>query len=503
MSRDEQDPTTFPNSAPRRAPHVRWATSRRDLLRQGAVGFGHLALLALLQDEAAAAALPKRLLAAAESAAAPKGPLEARTPHFAARAKRVIFLFMKGGPSHVDTFDYKPLLERDHGKPLPFEKPRVQFAPTNNLLKSPWSFKQYGQSGSWVSELFPHVAKHVDDLCFLHSVHGTNPAHGGALLKLHTGSDNFVRPSMGAWVTYGLGTENANLPGFITICPTLAHGGVNNWGAAFLPAAFQGTPIGNAAVAADKAKIRYIEPGQTPRDVQRLQLDLLGSANREHLAQSGPDLNLEGRIHSFELAFRMQSQMPEIENLASESPETRKLYGLDDPVTTNFGRQCLMARRFIERGVRFVQVTHSNAEVQWDQHGDLKNGHTKNAREVDQPISALLTDLKGRGLLEDTLVVWGGEFGRTPTAQGTDGRDHNPEGFTMWLAGGGVKGGYHYGATDDYGFFAAQNKMHIHDFHATLLHLLGLDHTRLTYRYAGRDFRLTDVEGVVAKDILA
>jgi len=490
------------HATPRRVPHVRWSTSRRDLLRQGAVGFGHLALLAMLQDEAAASALPKRLLAAAESSA-PKSPLEARAPHFAARAKRVIFLFMKGGPSHVDTFDYKPLLERDHGKPLPFEKPRVQFAPTNNLLKSPWSFKQYGQSGSWVSELFPHVAKHVDELCFLHSVYGTNPAHGGALLKLHTGSDNFVRPSMGAWVTYGLGTENANLPGFITICPTLAHGGVNNWGAAFLPAAFQGTPIGNAAVAADKAKIRYIEPGQTPREVQRLQLDLLGSANREHMGQAGPDLNLEGRIHSFELAFRMQTQMPEIENLASETAETRKLYGLDDPITTNFGRQCLMARRFIERGVRFVQVTHSNAEVQWDQHGDLKNGHTKNAREVDQPISALLTDLKGRGLLDDTLVIWGGEFGRTPTAQGTDGRDHNPEGFTMWLAGGGVKGGYHYGATDDYGFFASQNKMHIHDFHATMLHLLGLDHTRLTYRYAGRDFRLTDVEGVVAKDILA
>ncbi|MGV3720521.1 MAG: DUF1501 domain-containing protein [Actinomycetota bacterium] len=460
-----------------------------------AAGFGNLALLSLLQDEARAAA-PR------QAAGGFKSPLNAREPHFTPRAKRVIFLFMKGGPSHIDTFDYKPLLERDHGKPLPFAKPRVQFAPTGNLLKSPWKFKQYGQSGSWVSELFPNVAQSVDDLCFLHSVHGTNPAHGGALLKLHTGSDNFVRPSMGAWVNYGLGTENANLPGFITICPTLAHGGVNNWGSAFLPASFQGTPIGNAAVPSDQAKIRYIQSQGLPRDVQRLQLDLINESNHEHLTQTGPDQNLEARIHSFELAFRMQSQMPEVEDLSKESPETRKLYGLEDKMTANFGRQCLLARRFIERGVRFVQCTHSDAFVQWDQHGDLKNGHAKNAKEVDQPIAGLLKDLKARGLLDDTLVVWGGEFGRTPTAQGTDGRDHNPEGFTMWLAGGGVKGGYHYGATDDYGFYADQNKMHIHDFHATLLHLLGMDHTRLTYRYAGRDFRLTDVEGKVATEIM-
>jgi hypothetical protein len=236
--------------------------------------------------------------------------------------------------------------------------------------------------------------------------------------------------------------------------------------------------------------------------VQRVQLDLLHSANREHLAQTGPDLNLEARIHSFELAFRMQTQMPEIESLAGETPATRQLYGLEDPVTANFGRQCLLARRLSERGVRFVQVTHSDADVQWDQHSDLRKGHAKNAREVDQPIAGLLKDLKARGLLEDTLVVWSGEFGRTPTAQGTDGRDHNPDGFTIWMAGGGVKAGFRYGATDDYGYFAQQNKVHIHDFHATLLHLLGLDHTRLTYRYAGRDFRLTDVEGVVARDIL-
>ncbi len=403
----------------------------------------------------------------------------------------------------MDTFDYKPLLERDHGKPLPFDKPRVQFAPTGNLLKSPWEFKQHGQSGIHVSALFPHVAKHVDDLCILNGVHGTNAAHGGAVLKLHTGSDNFVRPSMGAWVAYGLGSENRNLPGFITICPTLAHGGVNNWGAAFLPAACAGTPLGHAGLGIDQARVSYIDTRRVPRQVQRMQLDAVGELNREHLEQSGPEQALEGRIHSFELAYRMQSEMPEVESLRGETEVTRSLYGLNDPVTAPFGRQCLLARRFLERGVRFVQVTHSNAEVQWDQHSGLKAGHDRNAKEVDYPIAGLLTDLKGRGLLEDTLVVWGGEFGRTPTAQGSDGRDHNPEGFTMWFAGAGVKTGIRYGSTDDYGYYAAENKMHIHDVHATILYMLGLDHERLTYRYAGRDFRLTDIHGNVVKEILA
>ena len=337
----------------------------------------------------------------------------------------------------------------------------------------------------------------------LHSLHGTNAAHGGALLKLHTGSDNFVRPSMGSWITYGLGTENQDLPGFLTICPTLAHGGVLNWGSAFLPAAYQGTPLGNASVPAEQARVRHIANPRFTPEVQRTQLDLLAELNRDHLEQTGPDPMLEGRLESFELAFRMQTAMPEIEDLAGESPATRRLYGLDDPVTADFGRQCLLARRFAERGVRFVQVTHSDSAVQWDQHSKLKEGHEKNAREVDRPIAGLLTDLKARGLLEDTLVLWGGEFGRTPTAQGTDGRDHNPEGFTMWLAGGGVKGGFRYGATDEYGYYAVEDRMHIHDLHATLLHLLGLDHERLTYRYAGRDFRLTDVAGRVAHEILA
>lgn len=424
-------------------------------------------------------------------------------PHHPARAKRIIFLFMKGGPSHLDTFDPKPLLDRDHGKPYPGERPRVTFAQTGTLLKSPWKFKQYGESGCPVSELFPHVAKHVDDICFMNSLHGTNPAHGGAVLKLHTGSDNFVRPSMGAWVAYGLGTENTNLPAFVTVCPTLAHGGVNNWGSAFLPANCQGVPLGNASVPADQAKVRYITPKHRTA-LQVRQLELMEKLNSQHLQQHGPDQALLGRLESFELAFRMQSAMPEAEDLNQETKETHALYGIDDPITANFGRQCLLARRLSERGVRFVQVTHSDAAVQWDQHSDLTKGHSKNAREVDKPIAALLEDLKRRGLLEDTLVLWGGEFGRTPTVQGTtDGRDHNPEGFTVWLAGGGVKGGFRYGATDDYGWYAAENKVHVHDLHATILHLMGIDHERLTYRHAGRDFRLTDVHGHVVDKIFA
>lgn len=462
---------------------------RRRLLQSSAAGFGYIALQALLDSENASGAA--------------SNVLAARTTTARARAKRVVFLFMKGGPSHVDTFDPKPLLQRDDGKPYPFKQPRVQFAQTGKLLKSPWSFKPHGQSGLPVSDLFPHVAQCVDDLCVIRSLHGTNPAHGGALLKLHTGSDTQVRPSMGAWTVYGLGTENENLPAFITICPTLAHGGVNNWGSAFLPAYCQGTPIGNASVPSDQALVRHIRNDQLSAALQRRQLEFLADANRAHLEMSGADQALEGRINSFELAYRMQSTMPEAQDISAESEFTKRLYGVDHPVTANFGRQCLMARRFLERGVRFVQVTHSDGEVQWDQHGSLFKGHSKNAAEVDKPIAGFLRDLKARGLLDDTLVLWGGEFGRTPTAQGADGRDHNPHGFTMWMAGAGVKPGFAYGATDDYGYFAQENKMHIHDLHATMLHLLGIDHEKLTFRHAGRDFRLTDVEGHVATDILA
>ena len=446
--------------------------SRRQVLQSTAVGFGGLALASMIQE-----------VAASEQA-------HANPFHFAPRAKRVIFMFMKGGPSQVDTFDYKPKLQEDDGKPLPFAKPRVQFAPTGNLLGSPWRFRQYGESGIHVSELFPNVAQHVDDICFLNSVHGTNAAHGGAALKLHTGSDAFVRPSMGAWVSYGLGTENRNLPSFVTICPTLAHGGVNNWGSAFLPAENQGIPLGVASQPATAAAVKDIANHKWSTGAQRKQLDLLKQMNEQHLAQSPHESALNARIHSYELAFRMQSEMPGLQDLSQESEATQKLYGLDDPMTENFARQCLMARRFSEAGVRFIQVTHSDSKVQWDQHGDLRAGHSKN--------------LKQRGLLEDTLVMWGGEFGRTPTAQGTtDGRDHNPEGFTMWMAGGGVRGGLRYGATDDYGYYAVEKPMHIHDVHATLMHLLGMDHKRLTYRYAGRDFRLTDVAGEVHEGVLA
>lgn len=458
--------------------------SRRTLLRDCANGFGMVALASILGTEEARAAT---------------SPLSPKKPLFKARAKRVIFVFMHGGPSQVDTFDPKPLLKRDHGKPFPGAKPRVQFAATGNLLKSPWEFKHYGKSGIEVSDLFPEVGKMVDDLCVIRSVHADNTAHGGALLQLHTGSDTFVRPSMGSWITYGLGTENQNLPGFVTICPTLGHGGVQNWSSAFLPAAFQGTPIGNAGMSAEKATINHIRRAD-PIELQRLQLDMLKHMNEDQLHQTGPDPHLEGRIDAFELAFRMQTEAPELMDFKGESKATLDLYGIGEKPTDNFGRQCLMARRFSERGVRFVQVSHS---YKWDQHGDLKNGHTNNAAEVDKPIAGLLKDLKARGLLEDTLVLWGGEFGRTPTAQGDDGRDHNPHGFTMWMAGGGVKGGMVYGATDDYGYYAVEDKMHMHDLHATLLHLLGMDHTKLTYRYAGRDFRLTDVAGEVATKILA
>ena len=458
--------------------------SRREMLRRSSAGFGSLALAGLLGSESQAA-----------------GTSLGQQPHFAPKAKRVIFLFMHGGPSHMDTFDYKPQLQKDSGKPLPFDKPKIFSAQTGNLLGSPWKFKQHGESGAWVSELFPHVAGCVDDLCIINSMYGSNSRHGGALLELHTGSDTFVRPSMGSWITYGLGSENQDLPGFITVCPTLTHGGVNAYSSSFLPADFQGTPIGNASIPADKALIPFIKnKSGVPLATQRKELDFLQQMNREHLSEAGPDAALEGRINSFELAYRMQTTAPELQDISDESETTQKMYGLDDDVTKNFGRQCLMARRFAERGVRFVQITHS---YKWDQHSGLKTALPRNCQEVDQPIAALIKDLKSRGLLEDTLVLWGGEFGRTPVSQGADGRDHNPQGYTMWLAGGGIKGGLQYGATDDYGYYAVKDKIHVHDLHATMLHLLGLDHKRLTYKFAGRDFRLTDIHGEVMYDLFA
>ena len=456
------------------------------MLRASSAGFGSLALAAILGDETRA----------------DSHSLVPKPPHFPPKAKRVIFLFMHGGPSHIDTFDYKPQLTIDNGKPLPFDKPRVFSAQTGSLLASPWKFQQHGESGAWVSEVFPHVAGCVDDLCIINSMNGSNSRHGGALLELHTGSDTFVRPSMGSWITYGLGTENQDLPGFITVCPTLTHGGVNAYSSSFLPADHQGTPIGNASIPADRALIPFISnKGGVPRTMQRLELDFLRQVNRERMEHTGPDDALEGRINSFELAFRMQTAAPQLQDIRDETQQTQQLYGLDNPITRNFGRQCLMARRFAEKGVRFVQISHS---YKWDQHGDLKNALPRNAREVDQPIAALLKDLKSRGLLEETLVLWGGEFGRPPVSQGgKNGRDHNPQGYTMWLAGGGVQGGLQYGATDEYGYYAVKNKVHLHDLHATILHLLGLDHMKLTCRFAGRDFRLTDIAGEVVHEIIA
>jgi hypothetical protein len=479
-------------------PHVVKHTTRRDLLRYTSGGFGMLALSALssFASRAEAAAAPQ----AGVTARPANNPLAAKPPHFPARAKRVIFLFMHGGPSAIDTFDPKPRLDKENGGDLPFEHPVGIIDPNGKILKSPWEFQQYGQAGIPVSSLFPEVAKHVDDLCILRGMHTEGQAHGQAVLKLHTGDAAFVRPSVGAWVQYGLGTENENLPGFISICPTLDHGGVQLYGNAFLPAIYQGTALGNANISPAKATFQHVQNASVPRDLQRKQLDFLQAINKDYQQRDETDSQLDGVIQAYELAYRMQMHAPKLLDISNESKATLDLYGVGQQPTDDFARECLLARRFAEAGVRFIQVTHN--PFKWDQHTNLKGGHEKNAKEVDKPIAGLLTDLKARGLLEDTLVLWGGEFGRTPTAEKKDGRDHNPHGYTMWMAGGGVKPGFIHGATDEYGYFAVQDKVHMHDLHATILHLLGLDHTRVTYRYAGRDFRLTDVYGNVVKEIL-
>lgn len=463
--------------------------SRRAWLRAAGLGLGSIGLASLLADELVARN--------------PVGPLTPRSPHFAPKAKRVIFLFMHGGPSSVDTFDPKERLDRDHGKPLPFKRPLAfDKSDPGPLMKSPWPFRPGGKSGIPVSDLFPHVRECADDLCIIRSMVGEGVDHGAALLQTFTGSSTFVRPSLGSWVVYGLGTENQNLPGYITIKPALSHGGAKNWSSAFLPGAYQGTSIGNAGLKVDDIKgepIEYLLNRNLAPDTQRFELEMLRNINRRHEALRQNDPQLEARIQAFELAFRMQTESPDVFKVDQESEVTKKLYGLDDPVTADFGWQCLLARRLAEQNVRFVQCTHS---YKWDQHDQLFNGHTRNAREVDKPIAGLLRDLKSRGLLKDTLVIWAGEFGRTPVSQGGDGRDHNPYGYTIWMAGGGTKPAFIYGATDEVGYHAVEDRMHIHDFHATLLHLLGMDHERLTYRYSGRDFRLTDVAGVVASKVI-
>jgi hypothetical protein len=411
----------------------------------------------------------------------------------------VIFLFMHGGPSQVDTFDYKPELQKRDGEKYAGQM-LAQIDAKPVLMASPWKFARRGQSGLWVSDLLPQIAGVADELCVVRSMHSRGQSHGQAVSMVNTGSDNLVRPSVGSWISYGLGTENRDLPSYVAISPASAHGGPRNYGSAFLPAIHQATVVG-ANGRLGSGRITDLEPSDKSvfGGVDPKQIELLQRLNREHLERSGADSQIEGAIESYELAFRMQRTAPEVMNIELESESTQRLYGIDKKETENFGRQCLLARRLAEAGVRFIQVSSGNV---WDQHGKLREGHAKNALATDQPIAGLIIDLKQRGMLEDTLVLWGGEFGRTPIVQGSDGRDHNPHGFTMVLAGGGTRPGYAHGETDDLGYHAVSDRVHMHDLHATMLHLLGLDHARLTYHYAGRDFRLTDVYGNVVKGLI-
>jgi hypothetical protein len=464
--------------------------NRRQMLTRFANGFGLIGLAGLFADEARAAA------------GSLESPLTSKNPHYPAKAKRIIFLFLSGGPSHVDLFDPKPKLAEMNGKPLPFEKPKLERTRTGNLLASPFKFAKHGQAGTDVSELLPNTAGCVDDICVIRSMVADNINHNGACLQMNTGEQAFSRPSMGSWLLYGLGTENQNLPGFVVISPAQPAQGAPLWSSSFLPAAYQGTLVADL-----KNPIANLKNAAIPPAHQRDQLDLLRQLNEVHRDHVSGDSALDARIASFELAFRMQKEAPEAFSLESETEATKKLYGLNDPTTEIFGKQCLLARRLVERGVRMVQVYHtvtakrSSCQL-WDQHGSLRAELRNNCAATDLPVAGLLKDLKARGLLNDTLVIWGGEFGRTPTAENADGREHHPFGFTMWLAGGGIKGGMTYGATDEFGWHAVQDKVHVHDLHATILHLMGIDHEKLTYRYGGRDYRLTDVHGHVVKPIL-
>jgi hypothetical protein len=464
--------------------------TRRDMLVRCANGFGAVALTALLAEEGRGAA---------ESATARQ-----RAPHHVARARNVIFLYMDGGPSQVDTFDYKPLLEKYNGRDphSVFRVEPTQFNNVGRVMASPWKFRRHGQSGLWVSELLPHLAECIDDLCFIRSMVSQSPSHTNANYFLHTGSVLQGRPSMGAWISYGLGSLNRNLPGFIVLNGGLIPpGGLDNFNSGFLPAAYQGSIFRPA-----DPPVANIRPLEATDQQQRNKLDLLARLDAGVAERAGHADAIESAIANYETAYRMQAAVPELMDIAGESPATRRLYGLEASFsqTRTFGRQCLIARRLVERGARFIELTcPSVGHDRWDQHDNLREGHEKNCRAVDQPIAGLLKDLKARGLLEHTLVLWSGEFGRTPFAQGSTGRDHNPFGFTLWMAGGGVRPGMAYGETDEWGYKTVQNKVEIHDLHATLLHLLGVDHKRLTVRFGGRDMRLTDVHGELIKDILA
>lgn len=458
--------------------------SRRDILTSMSSGVGWLAFAALAQA---------------------RSGLAAREPHFAPRAKRVIFLTMRGGPSHVDLFDYKPELIARNGKTASLGRD----SSGAKLFGPVHPFAQFGQSGQWMTTLYPKLAKHADELCIINSMHTDLPNHAQAFGQMHTGSFQFARPSIGAWTLYGLGAENENLPGFITLNPPADNGGAQNYGSAFLPAICQGTRIGGSQLPELYAALlkKDVAPGPpmknivsaVPRELQRAQLDLIRGLNERKMQREGVQPEIEGAIASFELAFRMQSEIPDVLDLRSEPDHILKLYGIGQG-KDQFARQCLLARRMAEAGVRFIEIASPG---HWDHHNRLRELLATNCAATDQPIAALLTDLKARGMLKDTLVVWAGEFGRTPYAQSGDGRDHNHKGYSIWMAGGGVKGGLRYGATDDVGYKAELNPMHIHDWHATILHLLGLDHTKLTYNYGGRNFRLTNVNGEVAKGIFA
>ncbi len=472
--------------------------NRRELLKWCANGFGAIAMTAMLEEVSAAAeiASPGNIEA---------GPLAPKMPHFPATAKNVIFLYMDGGPSQVDTFDYKPLLEKFDGR-----DPRevigklapTQFDNIGKVLKNQWEFKRHGESGHWISSLFPYLAEVADDLAIIKSMTSKFSEHTSANYFLHTGNGLQGRPSMGAWFGYGLGSENAELPGFVVLNGGLIPpGGLDCFGSGFLPSAYQGSIF-----LPNEIPIANIRPSEKSKQLQRNKLDLIRQQDEQTLVDLQGDPEVEAAIHNYETAYRMQTAVPELMDLSGETSEVKRLYGLESDFqnTKTFGMQCLLARRLVERGVRFIELTCPGGNGdRWDQHGGLVDGHNKNCRTVDQPIAALIKDLRRVGLLDSTLIVWAGEFGRTPFAQGSDGRDHNPFGFTIWMAGGGTKGGVSVGATDEWGYKAVENRFEIHDLHATMLHLLGIEHTKSTFRFSGRDMRLTDVHGHVIKEVLA
>jgi len=456
------------------------------MLVQAANGFGAVALAALLQERA--------------FGAEPGASVASHPTHFAAKAKSVIFLFMDGGVSQVDTFDPKPRLARENGQKIKMDVPATQFDNVGSVLKSPWEFRNRGKSGIPVSSLFPHVGDCVDDLAIIRSMVADHSEHTNANFFMHSGLGMQGRPSLGAWATYGLGSASQELPGFVVLhSGMIPSGGVDCFTSGFLPATFQGSMFRSGA-----NPVADLEQGEITIGRQHKMMDLMRRLDKRVLGRIGNEDKLESSIANYELAFRMQSAVPELVDVKTETEVTRKLYGLDEEPTRIYGQQCLVARRMVERGVRFIELLCPRVGAdRWDQHSNLKEGHESNAKAVDKPIAGLLKDLKSRGLLDTTLVIWTGEFGRTPMAQGTNGRDHNPFGFTLWMAGGGTKGGTVYGATDDYGYYAVENRVTVHDLHATMLHLLGIDHKRLTYRFSGRDMRLTDVYGEVVRDVLA